>query len=339
MRVLNPKHSGHRIYKQRILTLRTKLLLSFIFFSSVFLAQTDSLALKIKQESYFKFNYENDFFSQTDRYYTQGILVSFIHPIVKYSPFSRTLLKLNKNAVNYYGIHAQQDCFTPKSIRIDTIMFGERPYTGTVFISHSLNSLSKEKRLLLQTQLDLGGIGRCARCEDEQKAIHKALLNIRPLSWEYQLANDYVINYRTKLEKGIIYKKNFELMANANFRLGTLYTDLGTGLNVRIGFFDPYFNNLGLSKDPASRKFKIYGIIKANAKLVGYNATLQGGIFSKDIYVIDANNVERFVFDGTAAIVVAYKRFSLTYSRTYITQEYHTGVDHGWGGIFLAVAF
>jgi len=317
---------------------KLNLLLFFLGLSSVFISQTDSASLKIKQENYFKFNYENDFFSQTDRYYTQGIQLSFIHPIVRYSPFTKVLLRLN-NAVNYFGLHAQQDCFTPKSIRIDTIMFGERPYTGTIFVSHSLSSLSKEKKLLLQTQLDLGGIGKCARCEDEQKAIHKGLDNIAPLSWEYQLANDFVINYRARLEKGLIYKRNFELILNGNARAGTLYTDLGAGLNARIGFFDPYFNNLGLSKDPLSKKFKIYGVIKTNAKLVAYNATLQGGIFSKDIYVIDANNVERFVFTGTAEIVVAFKRFSITYTRTYITQEYHTGVDHSWGGLYFTAAF
>ncbi len=318
--------------------MKPKLFLFFSVLSSVVLAQTNEQPIAVKQENYFRFNYENDFFSQTDRYYTQGIQVSLIHPLVRYSPFSKTLLRLN-NAVNYYGIQAEQDCFTPKSIRIDTIMFGERPYTGTVFVSHVLNSLSEKKILLLQTQLDVGGIGKCARCEDEQKAIHRALVNIQPLSWEYQLANDIIINYRAKLEKGIIYKRNLEFMLNATSRIGTLYTDLGAGFNFRLGLFDPYFKNLGLSKDPLSRKFKIYAQVKTNAKLVGYNATLQGGLFSKDIYVIDADNIERFVFTGTAEIVVAFKRFSLTYSRTYITQEYHTGVDHSWGGIFMNVAF
>ncbi len=314
---------------------------AFLFFAGLsfsLVSQTEILPIAPAQENYFKFNYENDFFNETDRYYTQGIQLSFIHPIVRYSPFTKTLLKL-KDAVNYYGIHAQQDCFTPKSIRIDTIMFGERPYTGTALISHSVNSLKKEKKLLLQTQLDLGGIGKCARCEDEQKAIHKATNNNRPLGWEYQLANDFVINCRAKLEKGIVYKRNFELMLNGNARAGTLYTDLGMGLNARIGLFDPYFNNLGLSNDPASRKFKIYGVFQTNAKLVGYNATLQGGMFSKDLYVIDADNVERFVFTGTAEIVVAFKCFSITYTRTYITQEYRTGVDHGWGGIYFTAAF
>ena len=311
----------------------------FINCSSFVFSQKDSLFINVIPENYFRFNYENDFFSATDRYYTQGITAVLIHPAIKHSPFSRGLIKLKSATTNYYGLQAQQDCFTPKSIRIDTIMFGERPYAGTFYISHSLNSINKKKKLLLQTQLDIGVIGGCAKCEDEQKAIHKALDNIAPLSWEYQLANDFIINYRAKLEKGFVSKKYFELMAYANLRAGTLYTDVGTGINLRFGFFDPYFNNLGLSKDPSSRKFKTYGVIKANAKLVGYNSTLQGGIFSEDIYVIDANNLARFVFDGTAAITLAYKTFSLTYSRTYITPEYHTGVDHSWGGINLTKAF
>jgi len=319
--------------------LNLKLLILFIGTTTNYFSQIDSSVIKTVPENYFRLKYENDFFRATDRYYTQGISASLIHPIIKHSPLSKALIKLQNAATNYYSLQAQQDCFTPKSIRIDTIMFGERPYAGTFYISHLLSSLSKKNKLLLQTQLDIGVIGNCARCEDEQKAIHKALDNIAPLSWEYQLANDLIINYRAKLEKGFVSRKYFELMTNANLKAGTLYTDIGTGLKMRFGFFDPYFNNLGLSKDPLSRKFKIYGAIQANLKLVGYNAALQGGLFSKDIYVIDANNVARFVFEGTTAITFAYKTFSLTYSLTYLTREYQTGVDHGWGGIYITKAF
>lgn len=316
-----------------------KLCFFFLGFNSLLFSQTDSSFSKIKPENYFRFNYDNDFFSGTDRYYTQGTMVSLIHPIIKFSPFSKALIKLNKKAINYYGIHLQQDCFTPKSIRVDTIYFGERPYTGTILISHSLNSLDRENKILLQTQFDIGGMGKCARCEDEQKAIHKALNNIAPLSWQYQLKNDFVINYRVKLEYGLISKKNCELMTNAILRIGTLYTDIGTGLHLRLGLFDPYFNNLGLSNDLLSRKFKIYGKIKTNARIVGYNSTLEGGLNSNSIYVLQPNNISRFVFDGMISVVIAYKRFSLEYGKTYITQEYHTGVDHSWGSCVINAAF
>src|SRR4051812_30786752 len=87
----------------------------------------DSAATNLSPESYFKFNYDNDFFSATDRYYTQGIRVELSMPMFKYNPFSKVLLRL-KNAKNYYGIAIEHDGFTPKSIRHDTVFVGERPY-------------------------------------------------------------------------------------------------------------------------------------------------------------------------------------------------------------------
>jgi lipid A 3-O-deacylase len=301
-------------------------------------SQSDSATSVNATEHYFRFNYDNDFFSATDRYYTQGIQLSFIHPMVRYSPFAHTLIKL-KNSKNYFGFHGQQECYTPRSIRVDTIYFGERPFTGTFYISHSLTSLNNFKKILLQTQLDLGIIGSCALCENEQKAIHRALVNIQPLGWEYQLKNDVIVNYRVKFEKGIVSKPNIEMMLGTAARLGTLFTDVGIGVNARFGWFDSYFTNLGLARNKDSRLFKMYLVTKANAKLVGYNATLQGGLFTSSIYQLSANEISRVVFDAEAAIVVAYKRMSLEYARTYITPEFYKGVDHGWGRCVITVCF
>lgn len=295
-------------------------------------------------ENYISLNYDNDFFSTTDRYYTQGIRLDFIHPVVRYSPFSYTLIRLNKNARNYYGFHAQQDVFTPVTIRYmgGAIYYGERPFTAVFFISHSLTSINKEKKLLLRTQLDLGILGPYAKGEEEQKGIHKAINNIEPLGWENQLATDVVVNYKTKIEKGFVNLKNFELMGNSTLRVGTLYTDLGLGLYSRLGIFSPYFNNLGLEKTAAERKndFKIWLIGSAGAKVVAYNATLQGGLFNtSSIYTLPDSDVQRVVAELMGGIVIAYKHVSLEYSKFYITPEFKKGVDHGWGKCAINVSF
>src|SRR6218665_163038 len=156
-----------------------------------------------KTENYVSLQYDNDFFSATDRYYTQGILLSFIHPVVRYSPFAYALIRLNKQALNYYGFHLQQDVFTPKSIRYmeGAIYYGERPFTAVFFMSHSLVSMDSRKKHLLRTRLDLGIIGPAAKGEEEQKGIHKALDNIEPQGWQNQLANDVVLNYRLHYQK------------------------------------------------------------------------------------------------------------------------------------------
>jgi lipid A 3-O-deacylase len=319
-------------------------LLFFIFiFSSAAFSQNDSaMTVPVKLENYFRFTYDNDFFSATDRYYTQGILLDFIHPAIKYSPFSYTLIRLNKQARNYYGLHAEQDVFTPKSIRYmgGAIYYGERPFTAIFFVSHALTSLDPEKKIALKTQLDLGIIGPYAKGEEEQKGIHKALDNIEPLGWENQLAQDVIINYRAMIEKSFVSTTYFELMGSATARLGTLYTDAGIGLNVRVGLFSPYFNSLGLEKNPTRRKFKIYAHTRFTARAIGYNATLQGGLINTNsVYTLSGSDISRVVANISGGIVVAYKHVSLEYSRAYTTPEFKKGVDHGWGGIALTVCF
>ena len=314
------------------------LLISFTF--KLFSQNSDTLILKQKLENYIRLNYDNDFFSATDRYYTQGINLTIIHPVIRYSLVSKALVALNKKALNYYGLIVTQDCFTPRSIRYDTINYLERPYAATFFVSHFLTSINSSKKTLLQTQIDLGVIGPCAKCEDEQKAIHKALLNIRPLGWENQVKTDLIVNYRVKFEKGILIKKNIEFAANSILRTGTLYSDLGLGLFTRIGFFNPYFNDLGLQKNAVKNKFKLYGVFKLNAKLVGYNATLQGGLFNtKSALKVSENRINRLVIDGLAGVVIAYKRVSLEYSKTFLTPEFDGGLYHGWGKCIITVCF
>jgi hypothetical protein len=301
-----------------------------------FAQSPDSLS---KPESYVNVNYDNDFFSATDRYYTQGIQVQLINRFIKYSPLSYALIPLGKGSKNYYGINIEQDCFTPKSIRYDSINYLERPFAATAFLSHMLVSLDAERKQLLQTQLDLGVLGPCARCEDEQKAIHKALVNIRPLGWEGQIAADYIINYRAKYEKALVYTKYAEVMGNVSLRAGTLYTDGALGIHLRTGWMNPYFNNLGIAKN-GGRKFQFYLFAKVNARAVGYNATMQGGMFNTNsIFVIPDKDISRLVYDGTAGIHLVIRHLQLEYSRSYITPEFKRGVDHGWGRVAFAVCF
>lgn len=335
------KH-GAQITYVIIKTINMKIFVFFLFSVVCFLtkAQSDSLNQElVKNNRYFRFIYENDFFSATDRYYTQGIMVELVMPFMRKSPFSKLLIRLNKQAQNYYGLRFEQDCFTPISIRFDTLNRLERPYTGTFVMGHFLASIDPIKKRRLTTELDLGVIGKCARCEDEQKAIHKALLNIAPLGWENQLNNDVVINYSALFEQAIFSHKNIELIGFADGRIGTLYDDVGGGLHLRFGKMNSYFKHLGFVKNASEKKFQLFFTAKAKAKIVGYNATMQGGPFSASIHEIEAKNISRGVFFSYFSVILNYKRLNLEYARTYITKEFVTGVDHGWGRCSISVCF
>ena len=315
----------------------------FLSFKSLLNAQLkDTISHSIKTESYVKLQYENDYFSATDGYFTQGIQLSIIQKAIKYSPISHTLISLRNKSLTYYGLHFEQDCFTPHSIRNATLNYKDRNYAAVFFISHSRTSINSEKKIALRSQLDLGFIGPCAKCEEEQKGIHKATFNLQPIGWENQIKTDVIINYGAKIEEGLYHKKNREIIGQTTIRLGTLYTDVSAGLMARVGFFSPYFSNLGMDTYHKYRKknFQFYAIAKLNAKVVAYNATIQGGLFSRNnMYTISNDRISRIVIDALTGFVLTYKRTSLEFSKIYITKEFNEGLNHGWGRVVISYSF
>ncbi|MCW3103470.1 MAG: hypothetical protein JWO09_1910 [Bacteroidetes bacterium] len=293
-----------------------------------------------KQENYFRYNYDNDFFSATDRYYTQGVRLELILNSLRKNPLTILLPRISKTARNYYGIAFERDGFTPRSIRHDSIYFGERPYAATSFLSSFRISIDKEKQQRLYSQLDLGILGPASLGKEEQQYIHRKLKNIQPLGWEYQVANDVVVNYTLQYEKGFLLKKHVELTGMLEARAGTLYDDVSMGGTLRMGWMQGYFEGLGLSKDARHDKFQCYIFLREKVKAVGYNATMQGGVFNKSsIYTLRVGEISRVVGAAYVGIVIGYKRVSIEYTKAYITQEFTSGLSHGWGHCNISVCF
>ena len=314
------------------------------FFSCATKAQVDSTG---KIDRYYRHNYENDFFASTDRYYTQGVYLEFFLPVLKKTLLAKTLIPLRircnrvgKPVLNYYGMSLERQGFTPRSIRHEGIYYGERPFAAVAYVTHQLISLDPEKRLRLTTRINLGFMGPNLRGAQEQKGIHYALGNIQPLGWENQIENDYVLNYDLFLEKGLLNTKHFEITGIAEARVGTLYDDFSVGSMIRVGWMQPYFNNLGTTRKKDGRKFQCYLFARGKIKAVAYNATMQGGVINRNsIYTIPADDIERLVGHAYYGIAIAYKRLGFEFSRAIVSPEFKNGLVHEWGRIGINVCF
>jgi lipid A 3-O-deacylase len=317
------------------------------FFMLSFVAQSQADSTQLP-DRYYRHNYDNDFFLATDRYYTQGVYLEFIFPAFKKLLLSHALITLRpkgsiagSRVINYYGISTERQGFTPTSIRhFGKPDVGERPYAAIVYLTHSLVSIDPIRKLRLTSRLNLGLMGPNLFGEEEQVAIHTKLGNILPLGWEYQIENDYVLNYDVYLEKGIVDTKCFTLTGFTELRAGTLYDDVSLGAMMRIGFMQKYFSNLGITRQKQAQKFQCYLFVKGKVKAVGYNASMQGGLINQNSsYVLSASDVERVVGIGYYGMVIAYKRIGLEYSFASITKEYKKGKNHAWGRIGINVCF
>ena len=310
------------------------LLLLVLCIPSISLAQKiDNMASfkDIKSTNYFRFHYDNDYFTSTDKEYTQGY------------NFELTSSRLEKNPLNYffikpktsefkYGISIEHIGFTANNIASDQIQYNDRPFAAAIMLKSFLIATDTIQKTRIVSSLNVGIIGPGAFGGDMQTAIHKATGNTIPKGWYNQIKNDFVLNYELTYEKQLVrFYDFFTLQTTATARLGTLFTNASVGLNATLGLINSPFTTV-----KNKNKFQLYLYTQPLLNAIGYDATLQGGLFNREsVYTISSNDIERFTLQNNYGIVLQYRGFYAEYSRTLLTREFSYGDSHKWGGIRL----
>jgi lipid A 3-O-deacylase len=316
--------------------LKITLFLLFLYSSLVANGQaTDNMLCykNISSDRYFRINYENDVFIGTDIYYTQGIFVELVKPWVKDLPFTKLLAHPHYN-FNRYGIGIEHNGYTPTSISNNTILYGDRPFAACVFLKTFQIATDSERQQRFASALSAGIIGQGAGGMGMQTNVHRWLHNAAPQGWEYQVCNDAILNYQVDYEKQLFaYRNLFLLAADAIARIGTLSDKAGFGGTVMLGYFDSPFT----VTDSARNKPGIYVYDHLQADVVGYDATMEGGLFNrKSPYTISPADISRITFQNRFGLVVSYRRIYFEYFLSFLSKEFQTGGYHAWGGMQVA---
>jgi len=88
------------------------------------------------------------------------------------------------------------------------------------------------------------------------------------------------------------------------------------------------------------KRRRFYFFASAEEKLVGYDATLQGGLLNRGSpYVLTSEQVRRSVMRGNVGFAVDYGRWAVEADRTYLSREFTTGLSHEWVEISLMRRF
>ena len=298
----------------------------------------------LSHERAIRIGFDNDIFDNTDRYYTNGIRFDFISPSLKQFPLSWLMVPYWGNGINYYGVSIVQNMYTPYTTKIDGIHNGDRPYSAYLFAGSFKISNDLEKKFRQTTEFDLGVIGPSSYGDFVQKSFHTSVpTNNEPLGWEYQIQNDLVLNYHLYYEKGIVSTRNLELNLNATGSMGTLYTNMSGGFQFRTGLLYPYFSSLGYSRRPVNKakgysNFQFYFFLTSIGKLVGYDATLEGGMLNKSsIYILEQDEISRFVYQGSAGFTFSYAGLRFDIEQFLLSPEFHTGSWHKWVHIGVTI--
>lgn len=289
----------------------------------------------ISSDKYFRINYENDFFTASDRDYTQGILIEKVHPAFTRFPLMK-LLWHPSNSVIKYGLAIEHNAYTPNEIDRYAIQYGDRPYAGVLLFKTFLIAENFTKHLRTSVSLSTGIIGPAAGGEQMQRTIHHWINYTQPQGWHNQIQNDLVLNYQVNAEKELFqFENHFSLSAIASARLGTLSDKLAGGFTAMLGSFRSPFHT---PQSKRSFQWYLYGQLAANA--VAYDASLQGGLFKRSsVYTIPATSVSRWTLQNKFGIVLVFHAFCLEYYHTGTTQEFSSSIYHRTGGLQIGFGF
>jgi lipid A 3-O-deacylase len=286
----------------------------------------------LRLEKYFQVCYDNDFFTGSDYYYTQGIAFKYANPRLRSFFLAKCLFSLG-HSIDHYGLSFHQFCYTPTSIASDNILYGDRPFASCLSFTSFMNAIDTGRNLSFQTSLTLGIIGPAALGKEIQSNIHRWVNDPIPKGWQYQVKNDVIINYAMELEKPVLSSPLWRVGVMGGAKLGTLNDALNMGVNLLAGHFNDPCRLSALQK-----KFQYYLFAQAQGNLIGYDATLQGGIFNRDnSYVISARDLSHLTLRVDAGITFGIKGINFSYHQSFLTKEFASGLDHRWGGLSMLI--
>jgi lipid A 3-O-deacylase len=312
-------------------------LLAFITPQNTFGQMIDNTALyrNIAGEKSIRVHYENDYFSRTDIYYTQGINVELVHPALNKFVPTRLLLGLHSGNPKY-GVALEHLGYTPTRISSPKILPGDRPFAGCIMIKLFSAANDSVNKVRVTSSLSAGVIGPAAGAREFQSSIHRWLDTTLPRGWKNQISNDVILNYHANIYKSILDYKALSVSVRGSAQIGTLHTRTGTGLIMVAGKYDnpwKFFQH-------SSRNFQIYLYEEPFIHLVGYDATLQGGVFNRNNpYTIPGADLTRLVFQNNSGLVIKIKNVYLEYFQSYLTKEFRTGKEHFWGGVRIGLSY
>jgi hypothetical protein len=280
----------------------------------------------LNDDSYFRFSYDNDFFSANDYYYTQGYSFELAHSKLKKNPLNKLLVGLKDSSITH-GVAFEHFGFTPTSIRNNEILLNDRPFAACIMLKSYKISTDRKRKLRLSSLLSTGVIGPAAFGGEMQETIHRWIGGVEPKGWNNQIRNGIILNYELNLEKAAYISKYLNINYNGNLRFGTLNTKAQSGLTVVAG---KYYNAFDLQP---KKKYQFYLFSQPLVNFTAHDASLQGDFFTKSPYTINSSAITRINFQNNFGAIVQLNKVYLEYYKTFISKEFETGKSHRWGGL------
>jgi len=257
----------------------------------------------------FNFRSDNDLylFNKQDQYYTNGIFFN-----IRKAADSTHLSTAEVNRL--WGITVGQKMYNAYTAQIHHIEEIDRPITAYLFIAADMDRYFANESFL-SFAVEFGTIGQRALGRQFQERIHKVLNLYDIAGWEYQLKNAAGLD--ASIQYGRLLYRNpsrwFDLSASAEAMVGLNHTGLSVAPTLRLGKVNPLYQSAytssRLQAHGSLADDELFFYYTPQFRFVGYDATLQGGIFLHD----------KGPITYTPSRWMLYNQFGVTYANRLIT--------------------
>jgi lipid A 3-O-deacylase len=279
----------------------------------------------------------------SDRYYTNGLFFYYRHALtVKKSDSSALQNKI-------LGFELGQKIFNPQSGAIPAAAYVDRPFAGYLYVASTLNWLYKnESNIKLTAQL--GVVGPASLAQAAQQFVHTILGSYKIAGWQYQIKNDPELNFSFEYNKLLTRSGSADISLSTYANLGTGFTGVGAGPLFRLGNFNQLFNSESTQSTAIAANHvaplhanELFVYYKPQINLVGYDATIQGGLFQTHDYFSDGEvtgTIQPIIFSQQVGAVYTTSRWVYDLSVTFHTKDTKEMVQsHKWGSFTVLYRF
>jgi len=221
--------------------------------------------------------------NRNDGFYTSGLR------------YTQTYVLRDSTGTRTFGWRIGQELYTASDIKLapEFVLPPNHPYAGWLY-GGFFKEVFRADGTHTRIGIDIGCLGPCAGGEWTQTQFHKVLDQPLPRGWSKQVKNEAgVVLYGEAAPIRWTNGRAVDITPVFSGRFGNIFTDAGAALVVRAG---------QLNLQPSQPAFHVY--LRAEVRAVAYNATLQGGYFSRN----NPHTVEPKRIVGNAEAGVAWSR-------------------------------
>jgi len=272
----------------------------------------------------------------TDQGYTNGTRLDLFYVKNHRSRFfiDRLMPKAADSSINTFGWGIMQIMITPTDLSKKIPDGNDYPYSGALFVTHSLHSSNPHKKYNFQTEWTLGVMGPPSLAKETQTVVHGWISYQKPQGWDHQLKTDLLLNLNVAAEKQLLnINKTIEVIGGAQVFGGTAVNGAAAWSLIRFGKMEPYFNGYisqYTSKKGAGARSQIYFIMRPSVEWTVTNALIEGGIFNQRYEDKLPDDNERNPYTGARirervvakfdyGIVLSSGRIGLSFTQTTMT--------------------